>query len=589
MSEPTSSLERRVEDLAHELERLSARLARLEASVAAGMQGGAVPLAPGDAAGASDGAGDRASVAPPLLGEGESLVALVGRTFIALGGAFLLRALSEGAYLPPVFGASTGLLYALAWLLAADRDARRGRTVSAGFHALGTVAIGYPLIIEATLRFHAFSPTAAAVAALVVLASTLLVARRHGLRTIAWLCVAAAGLTELILLVGGRDLAGPGLAVLALALVVEALTHQGRWRGLRWVAAAFADLAVALAVLLVTRPDGLPEGWTPMPAALGLVLLTGLPVLYLASTAVRTLRRGRLVSPFEVVQGLVASLLGFGGTWRLLAAQPAAYLVLGSLLLLLAIAAYGVAFAFLERRAELARNFYTYGTFAAAAALSGSTVILSGPALAVVLAGLALAVLGLGIRYGRSTLRLHACLYLGAATLPAAVLPAAISGLAGAADRLPGGAAFIVTFAVGTAYLLGASRRTPLTLAGRIAQALLAVLVVLTLPGLLLDVLAGVVRATLAGAGDESVDAMRTVFLGAVAVGLAWAGRRWHLRELAWCVYPVLAVAGLDLLTHGLGHGSALALFVSLAAFGAALLLTPRLMRVKSAEGPPTD
>jgi len=129
----------------------------------------------------------------------------------------------------------------------------------------------------------------------------------------------------------------------------------------------------------------------------------------------------------------------------------------------------------------------------------------------------------------------------------------------------------------------------PASLAGGIAQALLAVFSLLAIPGLLLDVLAGALRAAVGAAGEAPVDAMRMVFLAALAVTLAWAGRRWSLRELTWSVYPVLAIAGLDLLTRGLRHGSALTLFVSLAAFGAALLLTPRFMRATSAGTSATD
>jgi len=173
VSEPTSSLERRIEELSRDVERLCARVARLESAEAPIHRG--AEGAPAETGG-SVAAGAEAGLELPSLADGESLVALAGRTFIALGGAFLLRALSEGAYLAPAVGAFAGLLYALAWLVAADRDAQRGRAVSAGFHALVTVAVGYPLIVEASLRFRAFSASMAAAAAPRRLAGTLAVA-----------------------------------------------------------------------------------------------------------------------------------------------------------------------------------------------------------------------------------------------------------------------------------------------------------------------------------------------------------------------------------------------------------------------------
>ncbi len=378
----------------------------------------------------------------------------------------------------------------------------------------------------------------------------------------------------------------PGLALLTLALAVEALTRHGLWPGLRWLAAASVDLGVLLVAFLLTRPAGLPEGWAPVPAGLGVTLLLGLPLLYLVSTAARTLRRSRLSSPFEIVQAVAASLLGFGGAWLVLERQGQDTGLLGALLILLAVGRYAVAFAFLERRAELTRNFYTYSSFAIVTALAGSAMILSGSSLALLLAALGLAALWLGIHYERSSLRLHASLYLLTATLPVGLLPAALSGLGGAADRLPAPAGFAVVLAAGVGYALAASRRGLPTPAAQIARTLLAVLLGATVPGLLVGVLSRWLPGAGTNAGEAALDALRMCVLAGLALGLAWAGRRWRLRELTWCVYPVLVGAGLHLLTHDLRHGRALTLFVSLGAFGAALLLTPRLMRTEEEGGP---
>jgi len=578
-------LEQRVGRLTQDVERLAARVERLEAALAARRVSSAA--APSDPASEAERDAATAAAVARAVADGEGLLALAGRTLITLGGAFLLRAASEGAYLPPAVGALAGLVYALAWLWAAEREARGGRRLSAGFHCFATLAIGYPLIAEATLRFAALSAATAALAALCLLAATLVVAVRHALPVIAGISTAAAALTELTLLIGGRELAGPGAALLGLAVLVEVLTHHGRWPGLRWLAAAAADLGITIVALLLTRPAGLPQGWAPLPGGLGLALLLGLPVLYLVSTAARTLARGRPVSPFEILQASLTSVVGFGGAWRAVAVLGGRPGLLGLPLLLLAAGSYGVAFAFLERRAGLLRNFYTYGTFGAAAMLAGSAMVFSGRGLGLWLSALALVILWLGLRYERSTLRLHASLYFAAATVPVGMLGSASSGLFGSADRLPSAAALAVALAAAAGYALTAVRRPPWTLAGQIARTLLAVLVLVALPGLLVDALAQIALAASPAAAEAAIDAMRMVVLSGLAVGLAWAGPRWRLPELGWCVYPVLLGAGLHLLVHGLGHGRALTLFISLAAFGSALLLTPRLARDESGAGEP--
>jgi hypothetical protein len=71
----------------------------------------------------------------------------------------------------------------------------------------------------------------------------------------------------------------------------------------------------------------------------------------------------------------------------------------------------------------------------------------------------------------------------------------------------------------------------------------------------------------------------RTAVLAALAVALAWAGRRWSLQELTWLVYPVLVGGGLKLLWEDLRYGQPITMFLGLALYGGALIATPRLMR----------
>src|SRR4051795_4773246 len=59
------------------------------------------------------------------------VLTMIGRTLVALGGAYLLRALSDSHTLPLPLGIALGFAYAALWLGAADRDGLYGRRTSA--------------------------------------------------------------------------------------------------------------------------------------------------------------------------------------------------------------------------------------------------------------------------------------------------------------------------------------------------------------------------------------------------------------------------------------------------------------------------
>ena len=72
---------------------------------------------------------------------------------------------------------------------------------------------------------------------------------------------------------------------------------------------------------------------------------------------------------------------------------------------------------------------------------------------------------------------------------------------------------------------------------------------------------------------------LRSTVLAVTALVLAAAGRRAGREELVWLVYPVLALGGLKLLAQDVPQGRPATLVLSFAAYGAALILAPRLLR----------
>src|SRR3954468_11502624 len=64
----------------------------------------------------------------PALGAApvQQWMALVGRTLVVLGGAYLLRAMTESHTVTPAVGVAIGLLYGAPWLWLASRAGERG-------------------------------------------------------------------------------------------------------------------------------------------------------------------------------------------------------------------------------------------------------------------------------------------------------------------------------------------------------------------------------------------------------------------------------------------------------------------------------
>ena len=110
------------------------------------------------AAGAGDSAGGPESPAAAAAAargwrDPIALLSLLGRLFIVLGGAYLLRAMTDAGAIPPAAGVALGLAYGLVWLVLADRAGGRGQRPAAVFHGIGAAMVAFPVVLEATTRF----------------------------------------------------------------------------------------------------------------------------------------------------------------------------------------------------------------------------------------------------------------------------------------------------------------------------------------------------------------------------------------------------------------------------------------------------
>jgi len=505
-----------------------------------------------------------------------SLLSFIGRTFVALGGAYLLRALTDAAVIPPSTGIALGLTYALGWLILSDRAGRAMRSTSAAFHGLVATMIAFPLIWESVTRFQLLTPNTAGLALALVTALTLAAALRQQSQTLAWIAVVAALTTMLALVAATGAVLLFAFVTVALGVATLWIGYEADWVMLRWPVALVADLmmlALAARVTNTSRPD--PPA---LVIALQLLLLAG----HLASVAARTLVRGRDVNLFEVVQTAAALGVGFGGAVYVAQATGFGTSALAAMSLLIGASCYGVAFAFLSRKLGLRRNFYFYTSLGLILVLVSLALLLSGPTAALTWTALAVLTTWLALRTSRVTLNSHAAVYLLAAASASGLVGAATAALAGATDTTwPPIAPAALGVLAGTAacWVIPMGRASATALVAHVPRLIVTILLVWSAGGWLISLIAPLLPAAGGHADAGILATIRTSVLAAAALTLAWAGRFERFRESAWLLYPLLAVGGLKLLIEDLQRSRPATLFVALALFGGALIIAPRLSR----------
>jgi len=521
----------------------------------------------------------RRAICPEI--DAATLLTLAGRTLMVLGGAYLLRALTESAAWPARFGVTVGFVYAASSLVATSRAARRDRWLSAEFHGATAVMIALPLIWEAVTRFGLVGAVAgSSLLALVVLA-TLTVAARARLQAVAW--VATIGFIVSTLALTAATSAALPFAVVDIVVGVATLWigYTVNWVGLRWPVALVADVAVI--ALGIGAANGTASSGPIAIVAVQLLLLGA----YVASVAIRTLVRGRDVIPFEAIQSTAALVVGFGGAIQVAQTTGIGTGLLVSIAVAWGVGCYGVAFAFIARLQGIRRNFYFYTSMGLALIVGGTAI--GGPYPALWWA--ALAVVAAAIAAGRvhrnddgrrvaapgaTTLTVHAATYLVAAVVASGLMAASARALVGPPlTQSPFSPQPLAVFIAGCVCwaILARGDAAQKYEYSRLPRAVIALLLAMAGGAWL----AALVLSDGTAAGHAAT--IRTIALAATALGLAWIGRAPRLREASWLVYPTLALGGLKLVAEDFPQSSAATLFIALAMYGAALIAAPRLIR----------
>ena len=513
-----------------------------------------------------------------------SIVGLIGRTLIVLGGAFLLRFMTESKMLPHLAGTMLGIAYALFWVVLADRAARKDAYESATFHGLAAAMIGFPLLWETTLKFAYLTPLQSAAAVTVFTGIPLLVAWHREMRAFALVIGAPAAITMLALGFATKTLPPFLGALLFLGWATLVVAYDRKWYLLGSCTAVVVDFGVLIATVLRLRG---PEGVAT--AGLGLVFLclaqVALGAVYFGTFSFLVFLRHRNLSFLEVAQVIVVLLIGFGGFVGVSVGAPEARTALGVAIGVLAAACYVGAYRSLQRDADRNRTFVVYSAAAATAALVSAYLTFPGASLPMVLALGALACSAFGSRAQSVSLGLHGAVYI--------LFAAYSSGLAWGTTLILSGRnltpelwtqpATWIVFAVSLVVMLMRPRTPDVHFEYHFQRTRLAavLLTVVTLGALVVSA-AFRFRAELGEAEVIESSILRTAVISLAAVLLAFLSRKQRFAQSKSLVIPFLVVGGVKLIVQDVPAGEPSVLFGSLAIFGAALIIAPRLLRTRT-------
>lgn len=578
-------LEAKVEELTLAVEELSGRLHALEGDGV--LANAEAPLRPPTGTSANEAwQGPPPPAAAPEAPGAErwGAVALLGRTLMVLGGAYLFRALTESGTLPALAGVGLGLAYALLWLAFADRAAVAGRRLSASFHGAAFALIAAPLAWEAASRFRVLSAVEGSAALAILTGAALLVARRRDLRAVAWLASLAAMLAAWAFMGSVEPVLPAAFVLVLVALADDWVAGKRGWVVLPWVSAAAAD--VTLAFMLMTE---LLRGSASEPGrGYGLAaLLLSLFLLFAGGAALRASAPGWRARWFDLAQLPVAALVGYGGAFVLALRLPGLARVLGAGSVVAALGALELARRLFERRRER-RQSYVFFAWTGLVLLLGGTALLLPPAgRAIVWAASTVALAALAGRRRSVTLGIHACVYAVAAAGASGLIAHAARAFAASGEAAwspPRPAAWLVLAALAVAASLELPAESPFWSRMETRAVKLALLAVLAWCAF--GVACAAFARGLAGAPAADPAALALLRMGVVAAAallLGWLGRWRRYREAAWLVYPVLVLGAFKLVLEDFLLGRAAELFGALALYGAVLIFAPRVARASQA------
>lgn len=485
-------------------------------------------------------------------------IGLAGVSVLILGGAYLLRALTESAALPQIIGVIAGLIYAAIWVWNADRAARAGRNRAAVFHAATASVIAFPLAWETTARFHIIPAEAGAGVVAVLSLLLLWLAWRDHVQAIAWVAnIGAVGAAVAIALTT-KTLVPLMLAVSFVGAATLHASYTRNWDWMVWPAMLAAD---GLAFITLAGAAFHHTGYTFGAIVIAISLFAA---MWLGVIALRRLGRNEDASLFDMIQTAEVVILGIGGATYLAAVNDAGAIPLGILLILAAAGAYFVALE--TKRNTVPRLRLYFGILAAVFTAFGSWLLLPTVSiLGVSWAIMAVATTEVARRSGSAAMRIQSGIWLVAAAIVSGLALATLSALVDAEAKnieAPATAVIVAFLAVGPFF------RTKSHAIRAIALAIMTCGAFTTASALL--------AVAIAPHEQMGLALIRTGVLAVIAALLAAASRFGGIVEAGMIARGVLVVGGIKLIAEDVRVGRAAMLVAAFLAYGCAMLLVSR-------------
>jgi len=559
-----------VEELASRLAALEERVSTLEHPHAAIDTAALQPLPTPAAAVAVAGANSIPVPAPQWT----SILSLLGATLLGVAGAYALRALSGSAIVPRGVIAALDGIYAAAWLIAAARAA--SRPLAATLYAVTSTLIAVPMLWEMTIRFHAMSPSVAAVILIVYTGLATVLALRTPHSAVFATAYAGAAFTAVALSVATHFMA-PFAAILLAMLAVCDFTRRGSTvPALRVLIALLADFSIWTLIFIYRLAPDMRADYPAMSIAAAIAFPALLFGMQCALIFIDVIRPAQPITIFPALQAMIAFAITLCALIWLL--PGVAGLVIGILSLVLSAGCYTLSYGRF-RRNEQRRNFRMFAIWAAALWLGGLFVLAPESVLSAVAGISGLAAIVLAGRMRALTIELQGVLFFTVGAFASGALLYVYNALAGVMPEFPQWPVSIVILcALLACSMPGGSSADPAVqqvlrfIPGLFASFGLAAIVVRCLNGLLTLILTP---------GAFHIALLRTLTLCVFSMALAWGGARLGRIQLLRVAYCALALATAKLLFEDLRHGHLEFMAASIFLVALTLIIVPRLAHAR--------
>jgi hypothetical protein len=490
---------------------------------------------------------------------------VIGKVFLGLAGAYLLRAVAESGALPQITVAAVALIYSAGWLVWGT--GRSSVRFASGAYGLTASLIVFPLLWESTVRFKLLPASVTAVVLVAFALLAFVVAWKKDLAAVASLTTSFAAFTSFALCVSTGNPAPFITGLLLISACAEYACARGRWPAARIIAAVAADAGVLMLIVLYTGQELSPQ-YVPLATPVLLALIVTVFLLSIVSTLFTTIIRQRPIAYFSVLQTTVTFLVATWGTLR--ASHDAAQPWIGALCIVGAAIGYLAAFMWFDED-RLTRNYHVFATWAAALLVSGTFLVLPARTASSWFSLAALVAIAAAVRNSRLTLAMHSLSFLTIAWLSSGLLIFVVSALAGSRPQ-PASWPVTISAAASVAIWLFIRRSGTKSHSAFTDQCLQFCFSMFCVAALIS--LASSTTQQFFAFPPPALAAVRTFLICAAALLYGLASSR--QRTLA---YVLMSLCTVKLLFEDLHTGNAASIAFSLSVYGFSWVLLPRVVR----------